>query len=654
MRRLATSLICILTTLGSVGVFGAEEITYVSVIKGDTGRATSLQRRLPAGLTHPEVGDRVVLHAAKSGNYSVEVTASRRSKFGNSIVHGVTPSGGSSLLVFSSSGSVTGNLYAYDGRVQITTQEGVTNAWRGGIDALPLPMDDTRPVKSQPTYLAPPVENGSRDIRVLNKSVRTGDNLDASEKESESIAYPSYKVGASEISILVFYDEDLSEPSSVIDYVTELSNQVFENSDVDLRLVVADMIQIQLEDTITNYQVSEAMFFKTAAFENIATQRSENQADLVLTMKKGLAAEDQYCGFAYSAGVYKSDAYRNSYVASASWLPFNAGVYCPDLTFAHEVGHLLGGMHLASEYSDSISGAFSYSYAHEEDDIFSTLMVPFESSKTTIERLSSESYQCLGYPCGTDRADHRRTFNATRHAISGFEGEGFVYELITPFKVDGEFSECESDGESGFWKAHGITNQYKEEISWAEVHYVRSDGSARSYSFDKGESTIAPGYSRWRGWCTTENNSDSTDFVESFARYYHPDTDQLVETGHVYFEDDYDGEYSVIRLATSSGGSVIGHPEQHVRVGAKHLVSLVPDPFHKLDRIVTNCEGEDRGDNTYLVEASEDDCRIEAFFKDGGSDVRVQSQFNALLESIGNHLSGRSPSGEATCIGACD
>ena len=97
---------------------------------------------MPVGITHPKIGDRVVLHAGKSGNYSVEVTESRRSKFGNSIVHGVTPSGGSSLLVFSPSGSVTGNLYAYDGKVQITTENELTTAWRMGIDALPIPIDD--------------------------------------------------------------------------------------------------------------------------------------------------------------------------------------------------------------------------------------------------------------------------------------------------------------------------------------------------------------------------------------------------------------------------------------------------------------------------------------------------------------------------------
>jgi hypothetical protein len=221
------------------------------------------------------------------------------------------------------------------------------------------------------------------------------------------------------------------------------------------------------------------------------------------------------------------------------------------------------------------------------------------------------------------------------------------------FPLDGEDAECEDDGESGFWKAHGISNDYKEAISWAEVHYIRANGSSQSYSFDEGESTISSGRNSWRGWCNTDSNSDNTDFVETFARYYHPDTDQIVETGHVYFEDDYDGEYSVIRVATSAGGRVTGHPEQHVRVGATHKVSLTPEQFYKLDRIETSCEGSMSGENAFVVEATEDDCRIEAFFKDGGRDVRIQYQFNALLNSVQDALDGRSPSGDTACAGAC-
>ena len=211
MKSLAVSLICILTALGSVGALGAEEITHISVIKADTGRETSLQRRLPAGITHPMIGDRLVLHAGKSGNYSIKVTESRRSKFGNSIVHGVTPSGGISLLVISPSGSVTGNLHAYDGKVQITTQERVTTAWRMGIDALPLPIDDGG--------VAPRVE----ELQESQVTPELGDRAEYQERPSNvsqaregEYIEPSFKVGPHVIDVLMYYDNRLSSSGASI------------------------------------------------------------------------------------------------------------------------------------------------------------------------------------------------------------------------------------------------------------------------------------------------------------------------------------------------------------------------------------------------------------------------------------------------------
>ena len=216
-----------------------------------------------------------------------------------------------------------------------------------------------------------------------------------------------------------------------------------------------------------------------------------------------------------------------------------------------------------------------------------------------------------------------------------------MYELITP-SDRWRISECESDGESVGAHEFPITKRKFLGQFIASVPMAR-----RSYSFDKGESTIAR-VQEVESTGTTENNL-RTDFVESFARYYHPDTDQLVETGHVYFEDDYDGEYSVIRLATSSGGSVICHPEQHVRVGANTSSPRSGPAQARPDRHELRRRGSWRHVSSRGIRRR---LQIEAFFKDG-SDVRVQSQFNALLESIGNHLSG-DPSGEATCIGACD
>ena len=50
-------------------------------------------------------------------------------------------------------------------------------------------------------------------------------------------------------------------------------------------------------------------------------------------------------------------------------------------------------------------------------------------------------------------------------------------------------------------------------------------------------------------------------------------------------------------------------------MGATHRVTLIPEQFHKLDRIETSCEGSMSGENAFVVEATEADKLI---LKDAG------------------------------------
>ena len=124
------------------------------------------------------------------------------------------------------------------------------------------------------------------------------------------------------------------------------------------------------------------------------------------------------------------------------------------------------------------------------------------------------------------------------------------------------------------------------------------------------------------------SNTFSTDFVESFARYYHPDTEALVETSHVYFDEDYEGEYLVVRVATSLGGKVIGHPAQHVQAGASKTFTFTPDNGYAIANIQSNCSGSKSG-NTYTVDIGQDNCFVEATFQQVAADLPLRLFRNA-------------------------
>lgn len=639
MRFIAASLVYILTALYVAPVFSAEEITHISVIHADTGRETASKRRLPAGFTRPKIADRLVLHAGKSGKYMITVTEVDRSQFGNTIIRGNTPAGGKALLVISPAGFITGNFYQYDGRVMVTTdKDGAITAWREGIDALALPIDDGAVI---PRYF----ESGTHLITEDGKTVAEASNRPRTmnAEASSKILYPTFRAGASELSVLIYYDDTMTDPFGVADYLTRLTDGIFLTSDVAIKLKVSGSISVPISDEALHRDVHTLMENAEPPFTDIESDLLAYDADIAVLLRDTRSQQESFCGIAdYGVRSGVRDSYSTK--AVVEWLPEGNGKYCFDKTLAHEIGHLLGAAHHRADYADPINNAYSYSFAYNSDS-FATVMVPGGSVDDHLykNQFSNPRLRCLGDKCGVDSseegsADNAKTFLNTAPLVAD---EGiFNFENVTPFRYENQVSSCEKDGLEGFFEGTGIFNRTKYDIELASHHFLRSNGTSYEKVFERGEKFLERNFRVGWGWCVTPENESQlrSEYTETFTRYYHPVTDDVVEIGHLHWEEDYDGEYSLIHIAATTGGRFTGHPQRSVKVGSDHEIHFEPDYGYELSELRTSCDGE-RSDNVFTVNASIDNCRVELIFASTLPDPQfytvtpVQSLYGAMTPS---------------------
>ena len=613
---------------------GAETINRISISPLKTGAQIDMMQKLPAGLVDAQRGDRMELHVGSGGRHTFLITQSNRSKLGNSIIRAAAPGGGKSLFVLDPNGGIIGQFEDSEGLLQVTTDEyGVVTLWREGVDTLAVPFtDDTANDVELPTK-----DVSSRNMRALEKSDQIQTKKYVPIEAQPQIVYPRYGFGHAVVTILIYFDQDMEEYiGPLADFLIELTNDAFEDSGADLSLELAEMLPVELEKTLTTAEILDLMRGEDFPFETLKGERDHQAADLVATLT------DTPIGGRAQLGGRFSPAYLSvtGYSRYEPGQPFYSST-----TFAHEIGHNLGANHNREEYTQeeiaTVDYTFSYAYGYGEFDSHITIMSYMQGYSTIFAPYYSNTdvtYQnlTLGIPYREpEAADVSRAFNANRHSAAALRNEGkYFASTVRVGAFIGE-SDCgrdleEDDPRGQYRRAYIYASDSSIEIH--SEHLIRPDGSDYVYRYSPGSTYGSVYFCRF---AEDGSNPLGTEYVESYFRYYHPISGELVESAHVLWDEDYDGPYREVRIAHSDGGQVAGNTNLLLKEGRDYTIDFESDPGFNLADVDSTCGGNRYG-SSFTITPTRDDCRVEATFEDGGSSKRSQDRFTSLLGFIQN------------------
>jgi len=394
---------------------------------------------------------------------------------------------------------------------------------------------------------------------------------------------------------------------------------------IELSLELAGLISIELDDLVPNSDVLSAMVSAATPFESIEADRDTYLADLTATLRDaddGLP-DDESGGVAYRGGSFEIQTVSvNRYTSYQPGQPFYSSY-----TLAHEVGHNLIANHDRGEYTDAEARelrGFSYAFGYRVYDSHKTIMSYGYESRAPY--FSNPSLSYAGQPLGRsfaadDSADVSRAFSNNRHVAASLKDDRFKVDVMKSrwyrYASDcgNELAEGEAQGE---WRYVTLTNLSTRPVEIYSLHYVRTDGSTYTVGYERGEKYEGGGEDEltWVGYCWMPGDAPSslgTTYEKTYWLYYHPDTGDLIETGHFPWTEDFDVDHAAVRIAYGDGGVSLGHTERFVAVGDSSTVEFLPNTGFQLAEVKSSCDGSTRG-NFYDLTATTDDCLVEARF----------------------------------------
>ena len=247
--------------------------------------------------------------------------------------------------------------------------------------------------------------------------------------------------GISTIDLLVFYSQGVpaahnGDALARIDQILAVTNQIYQDSGVDIRFRVVSAEQRTLNESASTASILQDMFRQTGVFSDLEARKQAVGADIAITLRP-LQGGETSCGMANVGGLgTNGDFSASEHAAMASTVFFSD---CQDQIMAHELGHIMGLSHSRIENVRlNTSGTFPWSAGHGVANRFATVMANINDfggfNTPSLSLFSNPELTCTGSfgfreSCGvvrtdaTNGADAATSLNTTRFQIAAFTSE---------------------------------------------------------------------------------------------------------------------------------------------------------------------------------------------------------------------------------------